>query len=175
MFSVWQSIAPLKWSEADVFNWFKNMHNENIIIDISEFGAKLKNGKFICKQNHEFFEIISPNSGIELFEDLQIIISVHEKHKYLKISKICQFLFENLENQSNLIIWIDRNCGLFEIIEPELFAQSWGKRNLNYHMNYRKMRRTIDNHSGKEIIQHQRKNIYQFRISFLKLLLNKKL
>ena len=83
----------------------------------------INNGIFLCSKDVQYFLNISPRHGIELFEDITILMSISclenkidQKIFYLNENlknervKLCQFLFVLLNNEVTnplAVEWVD--------------------------------------------------------------------
>lgn len=164
------SSNPYNWRKIDVYMWIENflqIHGRTIYFN--EIIPRILHGRMICNLPLDYFYEISHETGMELFEDLQMIITTHDqlKSSFTKIT-ICEFLIEKLKIRSNLIEWMDFSRGVFKILEPFALAKLWGSKSYNKNMNYKKMSRAIRYHYNNEIRRCIKNFVYQFNLNFLK-------
>lgn len=74
------------------------------------------------------------------------------------------FLYHLLENSryTSIISWIDREAGHFQIIQPNILAQIWGKCKANPNMTYECLSRSLRSYYQKGIIAKKSRLQYQF-------------
>ena len=96
----WRNKNPIYWSKLDTFCWLFNWSYERDIpfADVEHFLTGLTNGSALCYSSYEVFSIYSPKYGLELFEDLNILMTSF----YISNRKCPKVIMEmpslNLEN-----------------------------------------------------------------------------
>ena len=157
--------------------------------DFTRLLNDIPNGKILCKLNYNYFTNYSNKCGLNLYEDLQILISsyilddqlsvlldeklnqliIKMRLKYRTSLKIWQFFIEILKDgNENLLKWVEFETGIFEIINKKDLSRLWGILKNNYSMNYDKLAKAIRINYRKKIFSpHSTKNFYKFNLKFL--------
>ena len=180
----WRLKSPLYWSKIDIFCWLYDwsLRNNVEFTDLEKFYIRIPKGKELCDMNFEFFTNLTFEYGMDLFEDLQIMLSsfikkIRRKKNGEKIfrtrkirkknnSNICSFLKEILfSSQTNprIIKWINLSEKIFQLVQPDCIAEIWGKITLNEKMNSEKFSRALRYCYKKKFIKHCEQNLtYKF-------------
>ena len=173
----WQYKNPYKWRRCDTLSWLKSW-SKNKYMDQAEL-EKLLNiipcGRILCELNFSFFIAITTTHGLDIYEDLQLLISSYLSHDNIELTnkksyrpkglpKLWEYLLDLLYNSSynpEIIFWIDERKGIFGMKKPEKVAKLWGNLTRNEKMNYDKMSRTLRYYYVKNILKHHR-NPYSY-------------
>ena len=167
-FNKWINKSPIYWTKVDIFCWIFDwsLRNDVKINEMKNFCNLIPKATILIDLNYEFFTNISQQHGLNLFEDLQLIISSFNRlpkrkikdspiksnmSKVKKTSKtdglrIWQFLFYKLRNHEtnpDIIKWIDFSNGIFVIVDRNKIAELWGYINNNKRMTYENFSRSI--------------------------------
>ena len=107
----WKFLNPRKWTKFDSFCWLNDwLINNNVTYsELENLFFVLPSGKKLCYCNYEFFVRNSPHFGIEIFVDLQILISSYDIELYNRM--------KNLENRR-----IEKNI-MKLFLKSELFSK----------------------------------------------------
>ena len=186
---IWRTRSPIYWSKINSFCWLYDwsLRNKIEFHKLKNLSDKLPRGKKLCELNFEFFINLSSQHGLDIFEDLHIILSsFHQtkrpkKYKIEKIKKfrkikterrikknvyVWEFLREILFDKNKnpeIIKWLNRSKGIFVLVKPIEIAEMWGKFVFNEKMNYEKFTRSIRYCYRKKFIQHlDEKFTYKF-------------
>ena len=118
----WVQKSPFDWQINDTFWWAYNLslklnlpHKEFAKIFPKLYGRRAV--KYIGWITKEFM-MISPEFGLQFFEDLQLEISSSFPDEYFKKINLWQFLFDMLNSDKynpQYIKWIDKNRGIIQI------------------------------------------------------------
>ena len=183
----WITKSPVYWSKIDSFCWLYDWSQQNNIefTDLKKLYVKIPNGLQLSDSNLEYFTNLSNQHGMNIFEDLHILLSSFistnraKKHqtkkserikiKRKKIRKTSTYVWEFLRNlllmgdkNSEVIKWTNRSKGVFVIKNPDAIAKLWGKVTKKDKMNYDKMSRSIRYCYCKQYLEHLNEN-FTFR------------
>lgn len=93
-------------------------------------------------------------------------LNVSSELSFLRSGKplLWHFLYQLLENRQfiDIIAWIDRSEGHFQIKQPNLLAKIWGKCKANPNMTYECLSRSLRSYYQKGIITKKSRLQYQF-------------
>ena len=173
----WEIENPYNWRKIDSYFWLKSWTEKNNVNyhDLQNVFKLISPGKILCEYGFEFFTSLNPIYGLDIFEDLQLVISCFlltypiieepfksqfQPHKRQRsFPKLWQFLLDKLDNHEYnpaIITWLNEEHGIFLIVEPEQLAKLWGVLTKNDIMNYDKMSRTLRYYYKKNILVHHR-------------------
>ena len=146
----WITKSPVYWSKIDSFCWLYDWSQRNNVefTDLQKLYDKLPNGLQLSDLNLEYFTNLSVEHGLNIFEDLHVLISSFiptnraKKHqtkksdikkiKIKKIRKTYAYVWEFLRNlllegekNFEVIKWTNRSKGIFVIKNPDAIAKLW--------------------------------------------------
>ena len=176
----WVQKSPFDWQINDTFWWAYNL-SLKLNIPHKEFAKifpkLMVGGRKIYWMDHKEFMKISPEFGLQFFEDLQLEISSSFPDEYFQKINLWQFLFDMLNSDKynpQYIKWIDKKEGSFKLIEGDAIAELWGQRIRHPNMTLKKLSRCIRyNYKSKYFAKQsgkQRAFIYKFGPKFEELL-----
>ena len=183
----WKYKNPFYWSKIDSFCWLYDWSQRKNIefTDLENLYNHLPRGSELCNLKFEFFINLSENHGMNIFEDLQILISSFysrspRKYKSKKKKKIQQNIEQKkrngpkiweflrnllLDNTTNpdIIKWLDLSNESFYLVKPDKIAELWGRINQNNNMTFEKLGRSIRYCYKKNQLVHLKDNFtYKF-------------
>ena len=73
----WFNTIPYEWNRNDIFCWLTDWSDKHsfVVSNIYDLYFKVNNGNELCDLTLEQFQLFMGNHGLDLFEDLHILIS----------------------------------------------------------------------------------------------------